>query len=65
MESEREKNLRRIFDLVERNAKPGFGYLISLGNEREKREARAAAKRARRLPQGPGPGRDMEPDSKE
>lgn len=57
METEREKNLRRIFDLVERRASPGFGKLTFLSDEKEKREARSRRKRERRLVPSADPGR--------
>jgi hypothetical protein len=55
MESERQKYLRRIFELVEGRRQPGFGIVISLSDEKEKRAARALLKQRRR-PKLPEPG---------
>lgn len=56
METEREKYLRRIFELLDARRLPGFGIVIDLGAEREKREARALLRKSRRLAQLPSPG---------
>lgn len=61
MESEREEYLRRIFEVVEGERRPGFGIVISLKSRKERREARARD-RSKRLAQLSG--RENEPDRK-
>ena len=56
METERERNLRRIYELLAGRRIPGGGMVISLSTEKKKREARAQTKKARRLAQLPRPG---------
>jgi hypothetical protein len=52
------RDLRRLMSLLDARRQPGFGIVIDLGAEREKREARALLKKSRRLAQSPSPGGD-------
>jgi hypothetical protein len=61
METERERNLRRIYDLLDGRRLPGGGVVIELSKEKRKREARIAAKKRRRLAQLPDGDLDSEP----
>ena len=49
-----DRDLQRLMNLLD--ARPGFGIVIDLGAEREKREARALLRKSRRLAQLPSPG---------
>jgi hypothetical protein len=50
-----DSDLRRLMKLLDARRQPGFGIVISLSDEKEKRAARALLKQRRR-PQVTGPG---------
>lgn len=51
-----DRDLQRLMNLLDARRLPGFGIVIDLGAEREKREARALLRKSRRLAQLPSPG---------